>query len=838
MEQIVIGNIRVQLLSENTVRVEYGKNGKFCDDATFFIPDRSQYENTHIAYTVEDNVICFGEYELYIPENAKSLAGVRLDKNGKKVYSYKKLKNSGELPPLDKTPDVFAIGDTPRIVVPQGGYSVERNGEYTVTENVQDVYLLLCDKDAKKLRRLYVELTGRPELVRLSTLGGWNSKYFAYTEDQAKQLIYDYEAHKFPLDVMVIDTDWRSCEHGWGYDINTKLFPDMKRFLDFAHAHGVEVMFNDHPEPVDGANVFEPQEIAYREKSLQSLMEKGLDIWWYDRNWGTKLVSPSDGVPHETLGLYLFQDITRHYYQRIWGNKDVYRRPVVMGNAVDVSTGNYLTIKDSASHRYSVQWTGDIGSDLGVIAQEIENIIKCGNNAVPYLNSDCGGHIGDPDKREFVRWMQYGVLSPVFRPHCTNAVERTREPWMYDGETIDIVREYNNLRYRLLPVIYKSAYDAYKTGEPIFKSLGFEYPDDKTAIADLREYMLGNDILISPISGEYPFSVDKKCYTKPVKATYYNGRELQGELIASAEYDKLDIVLNHTSPEKGVPVYDFSARFETVLKFPQAVTLYIRCDDGATVRIDGEKVLEDKTLHAAWVFELKRLEPNREYKIEIEYFQAGGEACCELLAKNIVEKNIDVRKTYLPAGKWLDVFGGKVVGGENTVSREYGLREMPLFVRLGAVLPLAYEARNTKEQKWNRLVFDWYADKNSCDEGMLYEDDAETTAYKLGKYRATEYKAGYCKDCNAYVLNIEQAQGEFDGDKCFDEREITVKLHLLDGEQIGRVTVNGEQSAFKVVKKDNVVFPLNIGESAPDSDVALVTFNAQVKKTCEIKFYL
>lgn len=838
MEQIIIGNIRVQLLSENTVRVEYGKNGKFCDDDTFFIPDRSQYENTHIAYTVEDNVICFGEYELYIPENAKSLAGVRLDKNGKKVYSYKKLKNSGELPPLDKTPDVFAIGDTPRIVVPQGGYSAERKGEYTVTENVQDVYILLCDKDAKKLRRLYVELTGRPELVRLSTLGGWNSKYFAYTEDQAKQLIYDYEAHRFPLDVMVIDTDWRSCEHGWGYDINTKLFPDMKRFLDFAHAHGVEVMFNDHPEPVDGAHVFEPQEIAYREKSLQSLLEKGLDIWWYDRNWGTKLVSPSDGVPHETLGLYLFQDITKHYYQRVWGNKDVYRRPVVMGNAVDVSTGNYLTIKDSASHRYSIQWTGDIGSDLGVIAQEIENIIKCGNNAVPYLNSDCGGHIGDPDKCEFIRWMQYGVLSPVYRPHCTNTVERTREPWMYDRETIEIVREYNNFRYRLLPVIYKNAYEAYRTGEPIFKSLGFEYPDDKTAIADLREYMLGNDILISPVSGEYPFSVDKKCYTKPVKATYYNGRELQGELIASAEYKKLDIVLNHTSPEKGVPVYDFSARFETVLKFPQAVTLYIRCDDGATVWIDGEKVLEDKTLHAAWVFELKQLEPNREYKIEIEYFQAGGEACCELLSKNIVDKNIDVRKTYLPAGKWLDVFGGKVVGGENTVSREYGLREMPLFVRLGAVLPLAYEASNTKEQKWNRLVFDWYADKNASDEGMLYEDDAETTAYKLGKFRTTEYKAGYCKDCNAYVLNIEQARGEFDGDKCFAEREMTVKLHLLDGEQIGRVTVNGEQSAFKVVKKDNAVFPLNVGESAPDSDVALVTFNAQVEKACEIKFYL
>lgn len=76
-----------------------------------------------------------------------------------------------------------------------------------------------------------MELTGRNELVRLSTLGGWNSKYYAYTEEEAKQLILDYEAHNVPLDVMVIDTDWRSCEHGWGYDINTKLFPDMKRFL-------------------------------------------------------------------------------------------------------------------------------------------------------------------------------------------------------------------------------------------------------------------------------------------------------------------------------------------------------------------------------------------------------------------------------------------------------------------------------------------------------------------------------------------------------------------------------------------------------------------------------
>ncbi len=837
MKQIILDNIRVQLLSKNIVRIELKKDEKFCDSNTFFIPYRSEYENNEVTFARNGGAISFGEYKLYVSESAKSLSGVTLEKNGKKVYVYKKLKNSGELPPLDKTPEVFAISDTPRIIVPEGGYSAERKGEYTVEENVEDIYLLLCETDAKLLRKLYVELTGKPELVRLSTLGGWNSKYYAYTEEEAKGLISDYEKHNVPLDVMVIDTDWRSCEHGWGYDINTKLFPDMKRFLDFAHSHGVEVMFNDHPEPVDGKQVFAPEEIAYREKNLQSLMEKGLDIWWYDRNWPTKLVSPSEAVPHETMGLYLFADVTRHHYQKQSGSKQVYRRPVVMGNAVDVSTGYYLGVKDSASHRYSIQWTGDIGSDSGVIAQEVDNIIKCGNNCVPYLNSDCGGHIGNPDKELFIRWMQYGTLSPVFRPHCTNYVERFREPWVYDEETLDIVRGYNNLRYRLLPIIYKNAYESYEYGLPVFKSLGFNYPDDKRALKYNGGYMLGDNVLISPVAGLRPWGVEKSCYVKPVKATYYNGRELQGEPIATAEYKSLDIILNHTSPEAGVPVYDFSARFETVLKFDEDVLLSIRCDDGATVWIDGEKVLEDKTLHAAWVFELKKLEPNKEYKIEIEYFQAGGEACCELLAKKVVD-NIVAHQTYLPAGEWLEVFGDNVHRGGKTVEKAYALREMPLFVRLGAIIPLAYEAHNTKIQKWDKLVFDFYSDKTSSDKGYLYEDDTETTAYKLGRYRKTEYESYYCKECNAYVVNIEKAQGEFDGGKCFNTREITVKRHVLNGEKAVRATVNGKEIEIVRAAKNAGAFPLNTCADAPDGECENITFNTDVNQSYEIKFYL
>ncbi len=838
MENIVIGNIRVQLLSGDLVRIEYVGNGKgktFEDRNTFFIPDRSEYSKTQVAFSQEENVICFGEYELYIPENAKSLAGVRLEKKGKKVYSYKKLSNSGELPPLDKTPDVFAISDTPRIIVPDGGYSVNRKGEYEIEENVQDIYLLLCGGDAKKLRRLYVELTGRNEMVRLSTFGGWNSKYYAYSEEEAKQLILDYEKYDVPLDVMVIDTDWRSCENGWGYDINEKLFPDMKKFLDFAHSHGVEIMFNDHPEPVNGKQIFDPQEIAYRESNLHALMDMGLDIWWYDRNWSTKLISPSKGANHETFGLYLFEDVTKHFWQRQANSTEVYRRPVIMGNVDNVANGCYLSVYSSASHRYSIQWTGDIQSTPEALAQEVSNLIRCGNNCIAYVNADCGGHLGNPNKEGFIRWMQFGTLSPVFRPHCTNYVKRFREPWAYDEETLDIVREYNNLRYRLLPVIYKNAHDNYETGEPIFKALGYEFPEDKKAVKSDNEYMLGNDILIRPIAGKKFLTVEKKNFVSSVKASYFAGTRLRGGAIAQAEYDNLDIVLNHTSPEKGVPVYNFSARFKTEVLFDRDVELIVRCDDGCTVFIDGEKVLEDKTLHSAMDFPLKVIKGGVPHKVEIEYFQAGGEAAivlcyCEAATDEMVS-------TYLPQGEWLDVFDGKICGGERTVRKKYELGAMPIFVRLGSIIPLAHEAHNTKEQKWDRLVLDYYPDKTATDSGYLYEDDGETTAYKLGKYRTTDYSAEYDEKRNAYVVKIHAAKGAFDGEKCFSSREVTVKYHSLGGD-VKRITVNGAERGFVKTLQNPNAFPLDVKDESPDVDVICTVVRTEVDKDYEIVFYL
>jgi alpha-glucosidase (family GH31 glycosyl hydrolase) len=842
MKCYVCGNIRIQMFNSDVIRIEYGPNGTFCDENTFFIPDKKKSTN-QVVYKIESpndvEVLTLGDISIQIPVHATSLQGIKVYQGQKLVYLYKPKYNSGELPPLYKTPFVFALSDCPRILMPANGYTAQNaeGDRYTVDEEAQDIYLLVCRGDAKKLRQIYVELTGRNEMVRLSTLGVWNSKYYAYTQQTALKVMRDYVAYRIPLDNLVIDTDWRATsDRGIGYDVDTNLFPDMEGFLAEAHKNGVEIMFNDHPEPVEGAtSVFDPKEIAYREEKLQNLLKMGVDIWWYDRNWITKLKSPTPYVDSETLGMYLFTDITRHYFQAEANNKKIYRRPVIMGNVDNIANGAYVGINNSASHRYSIQWTGDIGSTLDVLAQEVKNLILASNNGIAYINSDCGGHTGNPTKAEYIRWIQYGVFSPVFRPHCTKDVLRYREPWLYDIETLQIAKEYIAMRYRLMPVLYAQAHTNYQTGLPIFRALGFAYPQEKKALMCTSEYMLGNNVLVAPIMGQIPVMVEESRYLTPVKTTFYNGRFWQGLPIYQTTSLSILLDCNHTAPFRDGPVYNYSAIFETTLQFDKEVELLIRCDDGATVWIDDYKVLEDTALHSATNFSLGILSPRTPHKIVIKYFQAGGEAYCGLLYQPA--RRSSKTQVYLPKDTWLNAFSGEVVKGGRCISERYTLAQMPLYLRVGGVLPLAYVATNTKMQKWDRLVYDYYPDKVATDEGELYEDDGETTAYQYGKFRTSPYRSYFDVKRQAYVLRLSAANGTFKGKRACTQREVSVKFHKLPTvEQISKVTLNGNEVPFTLHRRNTSAMPLSTAPHAPDSDTFVITFTADVASSYEVAF--
>ena len=142
-------------------------------------------------------------------------------------------------------------------------------------------------------------------------------------------------------------------------------------------------------------------------------------------------------------------------------------------------------------------------------------------------------------------------------------------------------------------------------------------------------------------------------------------------------------------------------------------------------------------------------------------------------------------------------------------------------------------------QKWNRLVYDFYPCKTASDKGYIYEDDTETTAYKLGHMRTSPYEAHYDKQSDAYVITLGASEGSFAGDKCFKEREITLKCHLTaEAGDIKRVTVNGKETQFKKNARVDGAFPLSVSEACRDSDTVTVRLKTDVNETYEIKLWL
>ena len=112
-----------------------------------------------------------------------------------------------------------------------------------------------------------------------------------------------------------------------------------------------------------------------------------------------------------------------------------------------------------------------------------------------FWSHDIGGFHGKPTPDLFVRWTQFGLLSPLSRLHGTTS----RLPWEYGDEALAAFRDAVHLRYRLLPYIYSAAVDAAETGQPIMRALGLAYPHDPALATLDLEYLFGQDLLVAPM---------------------------------------------------------------------------------------------------------------------------------------------------------------------------------------------------------------------------------------------------------------------------------------------------------------------------------------------------
>jgi len=117
-----------------------------------------------------------------------------------------------------------------------------------------------------------------------------------------------------------------------------------------------------------------------------------------------------------------------------------------------------------------------------------------------YTHSDLGGFAGGEafDREMYIRWLQYGVFQPVYRPHAQEHI--APEPVFHDRETRRIVGDFIRLRYRLLPYVYTLAWENSTTGMPLMRPLFFEDESDPALIDRTDAYLWGNAFLVAPVT--------------------------------------------------------------------------------------------------------------------------------------------------------------------------------------------------------------------------------------------------------------------------------------------------------------------------------------------------
>lgn len=352
-------------------------------------------------------------------------------------------------------------------------------------------------------------LTGKPGLLPRWALGNWWSRYWAYSDRSLVALMDEFKKQNIPLSVCIVDMDWHITEtgnqsSGWtGYTWNKKLFPEPEQFIQQLHQRNLKTALNLHPaegvhphedvystmatrigvnpdslEPVSFDIADQIFAKAYFEILHHPLEKQGVDFWWID--WQQGNLSLIKGLDP------LFWLNHLHYYDQ---GKTTDKRPFIFSRWPGLG-----------GHRYPIGFSGDTVVHWDSLAFQPHMTATAANVAFGWWSHDIGGHYGGIEDAElYLRWVQFGVFSPIFRLHSTNNPFIDRTPWGFDLNTLEYARQAMQLRHRLIPLLYTANYRNASTGEPVILPMYYRWKDE-AAYQCPGQYTFCQDLLVAPVT--------------------------------------------------------------------------------------------------------------------------------------------------------------------------------------------------------------------------------------------------------------------------------------------------------------------------------------------------
>lgn len=387
-------------------------------------------------------------------------------------------------------------------------------------------YFIVAGDNWYDLISQYTLLTGRQPLPPIWTFGNFSSRFGYHTQKQTEETVDKFSKEDIPLDAVIIDIYW------FGKEIKgemgnlawyTDSFPEPDKMIRKFKNKGIKTVLVTEPFILTTSNrwneavkedilaknkngepyrfdfyfgntglidLYKPSAREWFWNIYKDLTLQGIDGWWGDL--GEPEVHPADIIHAVGTGNDIHNAYGHEWAKLIYEgySKDFPNvRPFILMRA------GY-----AGSQRYGIiPWSGDVSRSWGGLVSQPEIALQMGMQGLAYMHSDLGGFAGGDSINDelYVRWLQYGIFQPVFRPHAQEHIPA--EPVYQHYRTKLFAKDAIELRYSLLPYNYSLAFENSRTGHPLMRPLFFLETDNSSLLTYDSCYMWGDAFLVAPV---------------------------------------------------------------------------------------------------------------------------------------------------------------------------------------------------------------------------------------------------------------------------------------------------------------------------------------------------
>ncbi|MDN4601011.1 alpha-xylosidase [Paenibacillus sp. F6_3S_P_1C] len=451
------------------------------------------------------------------------------------------------------------------------GYGVfvnhpERVSYEIASENVSKVqfsvegetleYFIIGGDNPKDVLDNYTQLTGKPALPPAWTFGLWLTTSFTtdYDEATVNHFVDGMAERDLPLSVFHFDCFWMK-EYQWSDFVwDEAMFPDPEGMLARLKEKGLKICAWINPYIAEKSYLFDegmengylvktadgsvwqwdmwqagmalvdftnPDAVNWYKSKLEVLLDQGVDSFKTD--FGERI--PTDVVYFDGS-----DPVKMHNYYTQLYNKAVFE--LLEDKIGKNEAALFARSATAGGQQFPVHWGGDCSSTYESMAESLRGGLSLGLSGFGFWSHDISGFESTATPDVYKRWVQFGLLSSHSRLHGSTSY---RVPWLFDEESVDVVRDFTKLKISLMPYLYNSAVESTVRGIPMMRAMLLDFPEDPTTYSLDTQYMFGDSILVAPIfnkEGDVRYYLPEGTWTN-----YLTGAKVQGGRWISENHD-------------------------------------------------------------------------------------------------------------------------------------------------------------------------------------------------------------------------------------------------------------------------------------------------------------